>query len=189
VWRRLIRCLELQVIFHKRNTNYRALLRRMTYTLKASYDSTPSCTKDPSFNQTACNTLQRTAPQCNALQHLATQIDSFVHLAYDGLISQTERHRSMLQYVAVLCSMVQPSTVWCSMVQYGAVWCCVVQCGAAWCSVLCSVVQCGAAWCSVVQCGAAWCNVVQCGVVCCRRKTHLSIRQSATHCNTHHTAT
>jgi len=42
VWRRLIRCLKLQVIFRKRATNYRALLRKMTYD-KAPYASTPHC--------------------------------------------------------------------------------------------------------------------------------------------------
>jgi len=49
-WRRLIRCLELQVIFRKRATNFRALLRKMTYKDKASYDSTPPCMR-PSLNQ------------------------------------------------------------------------------------------------------------------------------------------
>ena len=43
-WRRPIGCLELQVIFCKRATNYRALLRKMTYEDKASYASTPPCT-------------------------------------------------------------------------------------------------------------------------------------------------
>jgi len=44
-WRqRLIGCVKLQVIFHKRATNYRALLQKMTYTDKASFDSTPPCT-------------------------------------------------------------------------------------------------------------------------------------------------
>jgi len=42
-WRRLIGCLKLQVIFRKRATNYSALLRKMTYEDKASYDSAPSC--------------------------------------------------------------------------------------------------------------------------------------------------
>jgi len=43
-WRRLIRCLKLQVIFRKRATNYRALLRTKTYKDKASYRSSPPCT-------------------------------------------------------------------------------------------------------------------------------------------------
>ena len=42
-WRRLIGCLKLQVIFRKRATNSRALLRKMTYEDKASCDSTPPC--------------------------------------------------------------------------------------------------------------------------------------------------
>jgi len=44
-WRRLGGCLNLQVIFCKRATNYRALLWKMTYEDKASYDSTPPCTR------------------------------------------------------------------------------------------------------------------------------------------------
>jgi len=38
-WRRPIGCLKSQVIFHKRATNIRALLRKMTYKDKASYAS------------------------------------------------------------------------------------------------------------------------------------------------------
>jgi len=43
-WRRTIGCLKLQVISRKRATNYRALLRKMTYEYRASFDSTPPCT-------------------------------------------------------------------------------------------------------------------------------------------------
>jgi len=42
-WRRPAGCLKLPVIFRKRATNYRALLRKMPYKDKASYDSTPPC--------------------------------------------------------------------------------------------------------------------------------------------------
>ena len=42
-WRRTIGCLALQVAFRKRATNYRALLRKMTYKDKASYGSAPPC--------------------------------------------------------------------------------------------------------------------------------------------------
>jgi len=48
-WRRLIGCLKVQVIFRKRATNYRALLRKMTYEDQVSYDSTPPCITQ-SFN-------------------------------------------------------------------------------------------------------------------------------------------
>ena len=43
-WRRPIGCLKLQAIFRKRATNYRALLRKMTYRNKAFYDCSPPCT-------------------------------------------------------------------------------------------------------------------------------------------------
>jgi len=48
-WRRLIGCLKLQVIFRKKATNYRALLRKMTYEDKASYGSSPPCTHQVDF--------------------------------------------------------------------------------------------------------------------------------------------
>jgi len=40
-WRRPTGCLKLQGIFRKTATNCRALLRKMTYEHKASYDPTP----------------------------------------------------------------------------------------------------------------------------------------------------
>jgi len=43
-WRRLIGSTKLQVIFHKRATKYRSLLRKMTYKDKGSYESSPPCT-------------------------------------------------------------------------------------------------------------------------------------------------
>ena len=42
-WQRPIGCLKLQVIFRKRATDYRALLRKMTCKDKASYESSPPC--------------------------------------------------------------------------------------------------------------------------------------------------
>jgi len=42
-WRRPMGCLKLQVIFRKRATNYRALLRKMTSKHKASCGSSPPC--------------------------------------------------------------------------------------------------------------------------------------------------
>jgi len=43
-WRRPIGCLKLQVIYRKKATNYRALLRKMTWKDMASYGSSPPCT-------------------------------------------------------------------------------------------------------------------------------------------------
>ena len=40
-WRRLIGSPKLQIIFHKRATKYRSLLRKMTYKDKGSYESSP----------------------------------------------------------------------------------------------------------------------------------------------------
>ena len=42
-WRRLIGSPKLQIIFHKRATKYRALLRKMNYKDKGSYESLPPC--------------------------------------------------------------------------------------------------------------------------------------------------
>jgi len=42
-WRRLIGSPKLQIIFHKRATKYRSLLRKMTYKDKGSYESSPLC--------------------------------------------------------------------------------------------------------------------------------------------------
>jgi len=46
VWRRPIGCLKLQVVFRKRATNYRALMRKITYKDKASYDATPTLARE-----------------------------------------------------------------------------------------------------------------------------------------------
>jgi len=43
-WRRLIGSPNLQIIFHKRATKYRSLLRKMSYKDKGSYESSPPCT-------------------------------------------------------------------------------------------------------------------------------------------------
>ena len=43
-WRRPLGFLISWITFRKLATNYRALLRKMTYKDKASYDSTPPCT-------------------------------------------------------------------------------------------------------------------------------------------------
>jgi len=52
-WRRLIGSPKLQIIFHKRATKYRSLLRKMTYKDKGSYESSPPCI------HLSCDTSQR----------------------------------------------------------------------------------------------------------------------------------
>ena len=54
-WQRPIGCLKLQVIFRKRATNYRALLRKITYKDKAFYGSSSPCSKATFEN---CNRLE-----------------------------------------------------------------------------------------------------------------------------------
>jgi len=44
-WRRLVGSPKLQIIFHKRATKYRSLLRKMTYKDKGSYESSPPYTR------------------------------------------------------------------------------------------------------------------------------------------------
>ena len=63
-WQRPIGCLQLQVIFRKRATMYRALSRKITSRDKASYDSTPPCTA------THYNTLQHTILLHTVTHHL-----------------------------------------------------------------------------------------------------------------------
>ena len=43
-WRRLIETVKLQIIFHKRATKFRALLLKMNYKDKGSYEFSPPCT-------------------------------------------------------------------------------------------------------------------------------------------------
>ena len=64
-WRRLIGSPKLQIIFHKRATTYRALLRNMTYKDKGSYESSPPC-------RTTCRQMPIDADRCIADTLLST---------------------------------------------------------------------------------------------------------------------
>ena len=55
-WRRLIGSSKFQIIFHKRATEYRSLLRKMTYKDKGSYEYTQEVMKDQGFQ--ACHTCE-----------------------------------------------------------------------------------------------------------------------------------
>ena len=57
-WRRLIGSPKLHIIFHKRATKYRSLLRKMTYKDKGSYHSSPPCRREishPSLSSDMCH--------------------------------------------------------------------------------------------------------------------------------------
>ena len=96
-WRRLIGSPKLQIIFHKWATKYRALLLKMTYKDKGSYESWPPCiypsiyflSNTPilqksklisiylSITHTCCN---RCRPPTRILQHLFAIAVYFTHL-------------------------------------------------------------------------------------------------------------
>jgi len=79
-WRRPLRCLKLQVIVRKRATNYRALLQKMTYEDKASYESTPPCT------------CMRTSHAIGwARQELHTFLTRFSHVSHTFLACEKRR--------------------------------------------------------------------------------------------------
>ena len=64
-WRRLIGSPKFQIIFHKKATKYRALLQKMTYKDKGSYESSP-----PSISWKIC---------CNIL-HICIFIYTYVYI-------------------------------------------------------------------------------------------------------------
>ena len=120
--RRLIGYLKLQVIFRKRATNSRALLRKMTYGDKASSVTAPPCTEltseltfekkvAPQHTATHCNTLQHTATHCSTLQHTATHCSTLQH---------TAAHCSTLQHTAAHCNTLQHTAAHCNTLQHSA---------------------------------------------------------------------
>jgi len=54
-WRRLIGSPKLQIIFHKRATKYRSLLRKITYEDKGSCVSSPPCSTGRRMSAHICN--------------------------------------------------------------------------------------------------------------------------------------
>ena len=80
-WRRLIGSPMLQIIFHKRATEYRSLLRKTTY-----QDKGPVSLRHPVLGSSILE--QHTATHCNTLQHTATHcvLHTFVKLIEDATI-------------------------------------------------------------------------------------------------------
>ena len=78
-WRRLIGSPKLQIIFHKRATNYRALLRKMTYKDKGSHESSPPCSHTTVSiynvaNSVYCSVLPRVTVCGSVLQRVAVML-------------------------------------------------------------------------------------------------------------------
>jgi len=63
-WRRLTGSLELQIIFHKRATKYKSLLRKMTHKDKGSYESSPPCIVWPGALDIMSKTILSGASLC-----------------------------------------------------------------------------------------------------------------------------
>jgi len=148
-WQRPIGCHKLYVIFHKRATNYGALLRKITCKDKASHAmccSVLQCLRHP----VACWVLwklsvsQRVAVCCSVLQCVAVCLQCVAVCC------------SVLQCVAVCCVVLRCVTVCCSVLQCVAVCYNVLQCACnmMYLTVCCSVLQCVTGCCSVLQCVA-----------------------------------
>ena len=177
-WWRPTGCLNLQVIFWKRTTNYGAFLREMTYIDKASNGSLPPCTlhvkKKISYQKSAINTddyrllvnifYTITTAQMStvAFRHCSTAQKS--DLEVRSTSQKSEKYFSKRTLFEKYCS-----KIW----SRGTLHVCVLQCVAVCCSVLqcvavcCNVLQCVAVCCSVLQCVAVYCRVLQYIAVCC----------------------
>jgi len=146
-WRRLIGSPKLQIIFHKKATKYRSLLRKMTYKDKGSYESSPPC---------MCNEREtfwrRSCCRERYLHHLLHAPLRATVPCLPAIVCTASSCISCRTTLSVCCSVFQCVVV--SMVQRVAVCCSVLQCVA----VCCSVLQCVAVCCSVLQCVAIVCT-------------------------------
>ena len=91
-WRRLIGCLKLQVIFHKRATNYTSLVRKVTYEDKACYDSTPPCS---TALHSSCTFLR----ECVALPYIHPTSYTFSYSLYTCCLPSTAPPRDQRLHI------------------------------------------------------------------------------------------
>jgi len=84
-WRGPVGCLKLQVIFCKRATSFRALLRKMTYEDKAPYVSTPPCRLGEDW--VSVNYLMRTL-STNRHIHTCTYIYVWIHYKSSSVVTK-----------------------------------------------------------------------------------------------------
>jgi len=111
--RRPIGCLKLQVIFHKRATNYRALLRKMTYKDKASYESSPPCVWQDSSRR--CDVTMWTTPMTRRLIHVCRMWHSFLRCDM-VMMDATWRMRTWRGSICCVVGMWQDVFMKCDMV-------------------------------------------------------------------------
>ena len=141
-WRRPIRCLKLQVIFRKRATNYRTLLRKMTYTDNASYGSLPSCMfftrathrQEPKKYLNVlqcvaegCTVLQSVAVCCSVLQCVAvccSVSELTIYLLSPLALHQKKSHcTTHSKHTATHCNTLQHTATHCNTLQHTATHC------------------------------------------------------------------
>ena len=122
-WRTPIGCQKVQVIFRKRATNCRALLRKMTSEDKASYRSShPTVILHSDLKHLKyLQMLQRVAVCCSVLQCVAVccSVLHYVAVCCSVLPLHSElqhlKYLQVLQCVAVCCSVLQCVAVCCSV--------------------------------------------------------------------------
>ena len=137
-WRRLIGSPKLQIIFHKRATKYRALLRKMTYKDKGSFESSPLCSPPTRILLSTMQAKTRIFLESRLLYRCVLQCVKMSRVHTDGIAC-------LLQRVAVCCSVLQ-CTISISLLAKRLV--CVYATGQL---LYCSVLQCVAGCCSVLQ--------------------------------------
>jgi len=93
-WRRLIGYLKLQVIFRKRATNYRALLWKVTYEDKGTYESSPPCTPQEFFLFAEAYTISRHVIHRVKMRHF-THIYGLCN-AHERVVSFFRKRRAKL---------------------------------------------------------------------------------------------
>jgi len=98
LWRRLIGCLKMQVVFRKRATNYRALVRKILYQDKASYGGSPPCICNVYMQRLYAMTVQATASMTvthwwgnsNDWTHMKTRTRTLYTHAHTHTYTRTE---------------------------------------------------------------------------------------------------
>ena len=113
-WRRLIGCLKLQVIPPEKATNYRALVRKMTYKDKVSYESSPPCMFSVKLLHTCayvciCMLVSVWSPRTHVYN-----IYAFVY----GMFSVKLSHTCVYTCICMLVSVWSPCTDVCNIYMY-----------------------------------------------------------------------
>jgi len=77
-WRKHIGSPKLQIIFHKRATKYRSILRKLTYKDMGSYESSPPCSLDTRYHTVlyVCSDTPHTYRKDKEILTLCTPIDT-----------------------------------------------------------------------------------------------------------------